>query len=402
MQTPHQSAATTPFEPPAPQARPHTERHTDRLQRELENTQQALTRANRENRQFKALLDHLPAMVGYWDAAKINRFANHAYVDWFGKRPEDINGRHIRDLLGPHLYGLNSPFMDLALAGQPQRFERTITNPESGARRISLSDYVPHVEGGEIRGFFVMVSDISAQKEAETQLQQLNADLTTSHSLLRTLSAHNETRIENERKHFAREVHDELGQVLTALRMDLLILEMRFCKQNEELWAKVQEMQGTLNQAFQSIRDVAGKLRPAALDMGLTEALRWLSTEFSRKSGVPCDFETNSLGIPDERVSNVLFRIVQESLTNITRYAQASRVHVCLEWADAALHVSVQDDGIGFDQTQTPTATGYGLLGMRERALALGGEVRITSAPGQGTQIAVRIPWQPALTGTTP
>jgi signal transduction histidine kinase len=235
-------------------------------------------------------------------------------------------------------------------------------------------------------------------------LQQLNADLTASQSLLRTLSAHNEARIENERKHFAREVHDELGQVLTALRMDLLILEMRFCGQNQELWAKVQEMQGTLNQAFQSIRDVAGKLRPAALDMGLTEALRWLSTEFSRKSGVPCDFETNSLGIPDERVSNVLFRIVQESLTNITRYAQASRVHICMEWADAALHVSVQDDGIGFDQTQTPTATatGYGLLGMRERALALGGEVRITSAPGQGTQIAVRIPWQPALTGTTP
>jgi signal transduction histidine kinase len=181
--------------------------------------------------------------------------------------------------------------------------------------------------------------------------------------------------------------------------MDLLILEMRFCGQNQELWAKVQEMQGTLDQAFKSIRDVSGKLRPAALDMGLTEALRWLCAEFSRKNGVPCDFEANLPELPDERVSIVLFRIVQESLTNITRYAQATRVQVHLEWAEAALQVSVRDNGIGFDQTQARAAAGYGLLGMQERALALGGEVCITSVPEKGTQIAVRIPWRPALAG---
>jgi signal transduction histidine kinase len=245
--------------------------------------------------------------------------------------------------------------------------------------------------------------DISARKEAEAQLQRANEALTASQGLLRAMAAHNEVRIESERKHFSREVHDELGQVLTALRMDLLILEMKFCAQNPELFEKVQEMKSMLDQAFQAVRNVAGNLRPTALDMGLIEALGWLCAEFSRKSGVPCAFESNNTALPNEKTAIVLFRIVQESLTNITRYAQATRVEVALHCSDTALRVSVQDNGIGFDLRLPPVTNHYGLLGMHERALALGGEVQIRSAPAHGTRIAVTIPLAQAYpTGAAP
>jgi signal transduction histidine kinase len=167
---------------------------------------------------------------------------------------------------------------------------------------------------------------------------------------------------------------------------------MKFCDQNHELRKKVQEMKAILDHAFQAVHNVASNLRPTALDMGLNQALRWLCTEFSRKSGVRCEFQAASANLPQEKTAIVLFRIVQESLTNIARYAQASRVKVTLRCSDAALHVSVKDNGRGFDPSLPPTSTRYGLLGMRERALALGGAVQIRSAPGQGTRVAVTIP----------
>lgn len=398
MPSPQKSVTESPSDPWRQPARTTDRQHCAQLQSELEQTRHLLAQAKRENQQFMAMLNHLPAMIGYWDAAQINRFANNAYDDWFGIGPGEVSGRHLSEVLGPRLYALNRPFIDKALAGQPQHFERVIPNPRSGQQRISLADYVPHLEGDQVQGFFVMISDISAQKEAEAQLQRLNAELTASQSQLRTMSAHKEKHIENERKHFSREVHDELGQHLTALRMDLLILEMKFCSLNQELCQKVQEMKATLEQAFASVRSVAGNMRPTALDMGLTEALRWLCAEFSRKSGVPCHFEVQNPATPDEGTSIVLFRIVQESLTNSARHAQATRVDVLLQWFDGALQISVQDDGRGFDQN-AQARSGYGLLGMRERALSLGGEVCISSAPEKGTRVAVRVPWQPDTGG---
>jgi PAS domain S-box-containing protein len=535
MDTLNQCAAATAPDAGLAERNLQGERQIAQLQRSLEQTQQALAEATRENLQFKSLLNHLPAMVGYWDAERINRYANHAYLDWFGLEPSAVTGRHLRDVLGSKLYELNDAYVKAALAGQAQHFERVITNPQSGAQRVSLADYVPHTEAGEVRGFFVMVSDITAQKEAEltlvanekvlrrsedryrnvvmdqtelisrlradgsyvfvnevfcrffgkteqelmgstwaplvhpedkervlrelsalspeipvvvienrviggagqtcwmqfsnrgffnadgalveiqsvgrdicarkeaeAQLHRANAALTASQRLLRAMAARNEARIESERKHFSREVHDELGQILTALRMDMMVLELKFCNENPELSTKVHEMKYLLDQAFQGVRNVAANLRPAALDMGLAEALHWLCEEFARKSGVACEFLSHIAELPNEKAATVLFRIVQESLTNISRHAQASRVDVTLHSTDAALHVAVQDNGLGFDPNLRVATHHYGLLGMQERALTLGGEVQVHSAPGQGTRIAVTIPHAQAYRAAAP
>jgi signal transduction histidine kinase len=230
-----------------------------------------------------------------------------------------------------------------------------------------------------------VIRDISGYQKAERALNE-------SHQRLRDMAAQNEAAREEERKHIAREVHDELGQVLTTLRMDLSLLGMRYGTLNPDLLEKLKAMKGLVDCAIQGVRNVAVNLRPAALDMGLVSAIEWLCRDFTERTAVHCvlDIQEENLSLDDTR-NVVLFRIVQESLTNITRYAQASRVDVTLGRCCDELWVEVRDDGCGFDPTSTSKKS-FGLLGMRERALALGGQAYINSVLKQGTTIRVTIP----------
>lgn len=241
------------------------------------------------------------------------------------------------------------------------------------------------------RGWLQMavVRDVSERLQAQMDLRE-------SRQRLRELAALNEATRESERKHIAREVHDELGQVLTALRMNLSLLEMRFGAQDPALNAQAVGMKALVDRAIQGVRNVAVNLRPSALDMGLVAAIEWLCNEFSRHTGIACLLHTQDQNIDlDEARAVVVFRIAQESLTNITRYAQASRVDIALNGCGNALHMQIRDNGQGFDLAAAGLKKSFGLLGMRERALALGGQILITSTPGQGTTISVTIPLNP-------
>ncbi|NDP38413.1 MAG: PAS domain-containing protein [Rhodoferax sp.] len=238
-----------------------------------------------------------------------------------------------------------------------------------------------------------ITQDITERKDAQTAMYKLHRDLDTSRERLRELAAQNETRREGERKHIAREVHDELGQVLTALRMDLSLLGMKSGSQDPALMDRVQGMKGLVDRAIQGVRNVAGNLRPAALDMGLISAIEWLCSDFTERTAIPCALLAREEIIDlDETRAVVIFRIVQESLTNITRYAQASQVDIHLGRRGNELWVQVRDNGRGFDLAAATRKKSFGLLGMRERALALGGRVDIASAPGHGTVIGLTIP----------
>jgi signal transduction histidine kinase len=238
------------------------------------------------------------------------------------------------------------------------------------------------------RGQLLMavVRDVTGRQKAEMELSE-------SRQRLRDLAAQNEAQREGERKHIAREVHDELGQVLTALRMDMSLLGMQFGAQNAALLDKIQGMKGLVDRAIQGVRNVAVNLRPTALDMGLVPAIEWLCRDFTERTSIPCVLQAQEENIDlDETRAVVIFRIVQESLTNITRYAEASRVDINLGRRGNELGVEVRDNGRGFDLAAVARKNSFGLLGMRERALALGGRVDIASAPGQGTVIGVTIP----------
>jgi signal transduction histidine kinase len=179
--------------------------------------------------------------------------------------------------------------------------------------------------------------------------------------------------------------------------MDLSLLGMKSGSEDPALMERVQSMKGLVDRAIQGVRNVAVNLRPTALDMGLIPALEWLSSDFTERTGIACVLRAQEENIDlDETRAVVIFRIVQESLTNITRYAEANQVDIHLGRRGNELEVAVRDNGRGFDLAAAAKNKSFGLLGMHERALALGGRVNIASAPGQGTMIGVTIPIDPA------
>lgn len=230
------------------------------------------------------------------------------------------------------------------------------------------------------------VRDISDRKRTEHELQEYQ-------QLLRDLATQGAASREAELKHVAREVHDELGQILTALRMDISLLRIQFGEHDPLLMSKIHNMLSLVDQAIQGARDVTSNLRPAALDMGVVPAIAWLCDEFPGRTHTACTLHVldDPAGL-DETQTMTLFRIVQESLTNIARHAAASRVDITIKRCNDDIAVEVCDDGRGFDMSASPAKQSFGLLGMKERALALGGRVEVISKPAEGTAVCVHIP----------
>ena len=248
-------------------------------------------------------------------------------------------------------------------------------------------------EAGNIANYVGSQYDITDRKNAEDALNKLNHELIESRSSLRAMTSQNEGRLEQEKKHIARDVHDELGQVLTALRMNLSMCVKDHGRLAPALAVELKDMKNLVDQAIRGVRNVAANLRPMALDMGLVAAIEWLGNEFSKRTLIPCkiDVQTENIEI-DEARAVVFFRIVQESLTNIARHAQATQVDILLDCRGDALRLEVRDNGRGFLVRSKGNRKTFGLLGMRERSLALGGTLEINSTPGLGTVVVVLTP----------
>lgn len=228
--------------------------------------------------------------------------------------------------------------------------------------------------------------DVSERKRAEKELigyQQLLRDLAQQRSLTR----------EAERRHIAREIHDELGQLLTALRMDISLLRIQFAERDPSLMMRVQDMLALVDKSIKGVRNISTRLHPPALDMGIVAAIEWLKDDFSERSGIDCRLQVvdEPSGLSQAQILT-LFRIVQESLTNIARHAEAGEIAIKIEPCCENICVEVKDDGKGFDTESVSVKKSFGLFGMKERALAVNGQVRIDSAPGEGTVVSVRIP----------
>jgi PAS domain S-box-containing protein len=251
---------------------------------------------------------------------------------------------------------------------------------------------------GEVSHYVFSYFDLSERKRAEAVLLDMNRELALSRQQLRQLVALNETRLEQEKRHIAREVHDELGQVLTALRMDLSLAFIRHASRVPELGDELKNMKTLVDRAIQGVRNVATSLRPAALDIGLVPSIAWLCQEFSRHGDVVCTFNAPDVTVElDANRDVVIFRIVQESLTNIRKYARASQVAISLARSGQELLLDIRDNGRGFDPATLARRGSLGLVGMRERVISLGGKVNIHSTPGQGTTIVVVIPLDPMM-----
>jgi PAS domain S-box-containing protein len=240
-------------------------------------------------------------------------------------------------------------------------------------------------EAGEVVNFIAVVADISERKKSALALRD-------SKQKLRALAAHQEGMLEIERKHIAGEVHDEMGQLLTALKMDISLMRLRF-GENLQLLGMIDEMRSLVERTINVVRQVASNLRPAVLDHGLAPAIEWLAADFAKRGTMRCRFDAGSGGYElPELQATAVFRVVQESLTNVTRHSQAREVVITMQRCGQLLQVVVRDDGQGFDTVAVGQSRGFGLFGMRERVLALGGSLRIVSAPKLGTSVTIKLP----------
>lgn len=273
---------------------------------------------------------------------------------------------------------------------------------ERSARTLKMLNWEGRAFSGDDRAIWVNCRATPRMAGAATVWEGLmlnitdskrnEQQLTESRQLLRELSAHSERGREEERKKIAREVHDELGQALTALRMDVALLRMTEGPHSEALLARMQSMKEAVDRTIGIVRHVTSALRPAALDVGLTAALEWQAEEFTQRSGIECVLHAiDEVELGDSQAT-ALFRIVQESLTNVLKHAQATHVEVALEAQDNVIRLEISDNGRGFLAGGRLERGRFGLMGMRERALMLGGRVEINSAPGHGTTIQVSLP----------
>ncbi|WP_245896230.1 CHASE3 domain-containing protein [Ottowia oryzae] len=228
---------------------------------------------------------------------------------------------------------------------------------------------------------------LEAERDAlESQVQERTSRLT-------ELATHLQHAVEDERAHLARELHDELGALLTAAKLDVARLKSRLPGDSPELADRVKHLTETLNQGIALKRRIIEDLRPSSLsNLGLMASLEILLREFGERSHIEMESALEPVTLNDTS-DLTIYRVVQESLTNIGKYAQAKRVTVTLKNYVYHVELSVTDDGIGFNPGLTPHAS-HGLVGMRHRIEACGGRLDVTSAPGQGTRITATIPRQ--------
>lgn len=229
--------------------------------------------------------------------------------------------------------------------------------------------------------------EVDERRQAENKLIILNRQL-------RDLSANLQTIREEERTRIAREIHDVLGQQLTVLKLDTAWLSKRLAP--GDLQNKVQVMLHTIDETLQVVKKIATELRPGVLDdLGLIAAIEWQCREFESRMGIKCVFHTEieELEISQE-ISTAVFRIFQETLTNILRHAKASQVEVRIAVIDDIFMLTVSDNGRGITEEEIGRRDSLGLLGMKERMLAVGGKIFITGLPGAGTVVKLLVPLQ--------
>lgn len=268
---------------------------------------------------------------------------------------------------------------------------------EAGAVDFIVKPVIPQALRSKLR-VFVGLHDMNRMLSAELAERALTEQrLRASEENLRALAAHLQSIREEERIHIAREIHDELGQALTGLKLDIHSLSKSVATSApDEVAAAADGLGQQIDRIINSVRRIASGLRPEVLDeIGLAAAIEWQAREFQRRTGIRCLVDIpRGFADPDAERATALFRIFQELLTNVARHANATRVAASLAEQGAALHLKVEDNGRGIREREFESPRSLGFLGLRERALAFGGSIEVQGHEGKGTSVTVHVPLQ--------
>jgi PAS domain S-box-containing protein len=354
---------------------------------ELPRGEQAADRAaasRREADELRAILDRAPLAVVSIDlAGNVVRWSAGA-ERMFGWKADEVLGRR-NPLVPPDLEGEHRRLVEQTLAGrQVAGFETVRRRQDGSLLPVALYNAkVVHSGGGgvELTAFF---ADLTPRKHAEEALRQL----------ARRLQAVRE----EEQARLAREIHDELGQALTGIALEVGWLRHRLERtrtarhtpgvSREELGAKLDELAAAVEGGLAAVKRLALELHPLVVDLGLGPAVQWQVETVCRRGGLEWELDLGELGAVPPTCATVVFRVLQEALTNVVRHAGARRVRVELHRRGHSLALAVEDDGRGFDPGQR--GLGLGLVAMRERAQVCAGTVEVRTAPGAGCRVTLR------------
>ena len=336
---------------------------------------------------FRSLAEKSPNMIF------INTMGKIVYAN---KQCEEVMGYKREEFYSPDFdfFRLIAPeFLEKTKSFYSQHIKRKDISPyeyalltKSGKRiEAILTTRLINYEGE--KAILGIITDITERKKAEKTLSE-------SREQLRNLAAHLQSIREEERALVAREIHDELGQALTALKMDLSWLDKKLPEEQSPLLKKTKSMSQLIDSTIQTVQRLSSELRPGLLDdLGLLAAMEWQAEEFQKRTGIACELSLGPQEIDlDQERSTAIFRIFQETLTNISRHASATKATVNLAEKGAQLELTIKDDGKGITEEKISDPKSLGLIGIQERVHFLGGDIDIKGIRNKGTTVTVSVP----------
>jgi two-component system sensor histidine kinase UhpB len=338
----------------------------------------------------------LASIVEFSDDAIIGQDLEGLINSWnrggekvYGYKIAEVKGKPISILFTSGNYDGALAQIDRIKKGEPSVSFETFHLTRDG-QRINVALTISPIKDAldQLIGVSTISRNITDHKRAEEELLR-------SHAQLRDLAAHLQTIREEERTEIAREIHDDLGQMLAGLKMELYCLKPKVGKKTVE--NKINSLLKLISKGIDASRRICARLRPVVLDdLGLTAAMAWEAKEFEGRPGIECQMRLRPPDTPTSRdCSTAIYRIFQEALSNIARHAQAKNVKVLLKEEGGCLILEIQDDGMGIEEARVSSSQSLGLVGMRERALAHQGTVVVSGKPRQGTTVRLAVPLVP-------
>jgi len=328
--------------------------------------------------EIASILENTPAVVFVKDRELRYLFVNSRFEELFGIKREEIRGK-TDDEIFPEESANSLRESDLKVLGERRPIQVEEQIPRKHGFRTYLSVKFPiYDEQGGVQSLCSIATDITELKKAQDQLRRLSAGIM--------------RRQETERTAIARELHDELGQMLTALRMDAVWVRDHLKANDSRAAERLESMCRLIDKSIDEVQGMAIRLRPGVLDdLGLIEALEWYTTEFEKRSGIACIFSRGDVPAIKDVLATAAYRIAQEALTNVARHSFATHVDVGLELERGMLALTVADNGAGFNTGKLSDSECLGIAGMRERAGLAGGFLDIRSKAGEGTRVVFSV-----------
>jgi two-component system sensor histidine kinase UhpB len=338
---------------------------------------------------FRTLFEQAAVGVALLET-KTGRYVriNQKYCEFLGYSSEEMLQKELQDVTFPDNIQTNLDNNALLITGAIREFsiEKRYIRKDGTVVWGKLSASPLWKSGAKTETYFhiAVVEDITERKQAEEQLRHAKEQV-------ERFNQHLTEAIENERARISREIHDELGQSLTALKIDMNWMQGHVIPKGE-IETKLERMIDIVNSTIRNVQQIAADLRPDILeDLGLVPALEWYCEEFEKRTGIRCETNLEEIRSSNAQINLALFRVTQEALTNVARYSHATMVEVKLRQTGYILILEIIDNGIGLDKEIIDSNKSLGILGMRERIRQFNGSIDISSYKPQGTEVSVQI-----------